>query len=1348
MKTWKRVLAVMMAIVMVTSSVSITGEAASTKKKVNSVEVTNVAYGTVVLKPNKSFKLKVKVATTGKASKKVTFTSSNKKVAKVAANGKITAVKKGSARITVKSKVNKNKKAVVKVIVGTPTTTVTLGQSEVTGFAGETITLTAKVSPEKASLKSVAFTSNDESVATVDDKGVITLVKEGETAITVQAKDNSKSKATCKVVVKKKDSTEAQTTQATEDKKTDDKKDEKPTTDPSDDKKPTQDSNNEDAPVYVGNVAAMYTKDDLLWKDDFDGTALDETIWGYEPHEQGWVNEEWQKYVSKEENETTGNITVSDGYLTIAAKADRDSEGNFVQGAKKKDQFTSGRINTKGKYNTKYGRFEVRAKVPKGNAYLPAFWMMPTNEDIYGAWPKCGEIDIMEVLGNKIDTTYSTLHFGNPHKQAQKTYELSSGNFADEFHVFACEWEPGEFRYYVDGNLFYTENTWFSSKGDGFDKVAYPAPYDQDFYIILNLAVGGTWPGKPNTADFDEDTAKFVVDYVKVYRKDEATYDGIAKDLAEPEYVQSMDDPKTGEDILVQEDDKWEFKTAAEGEGTGTVNNGVITVSKTKKGTENHSVQLLQTGVALKQGFRYKVSFNAKSNVDGATLITDISAPNNGYKRYFDDTTVTLGTEYTETPYSYEFDMVNATDKSCNFEFNFGNQDPEEATFTIENVKIEAVSTCDYDGEDFVKYVQPDGNYIYNGGFDSGMDRMKYWTIQKPSEGVEAYVTNANNVRQLKVNVEDAYVTLDSVNVKQEIMVTDPATYTLSFSAKSDAATEDSPKTIKVKLAGKEYEFNLTNEMKSFTQSVEYTSDYITTLGEDKVSDIQFLLGVSGEITLDDVSLKENTLFLNGDFSKGRAGFDLFVDGSASATWTAKNGYANVKVAKSSDEAWKIQLKQVDISLEQGKCYKLNLKMKTDLKRSGISYAIQRDGEKHKTATGEQDWYPYVKGELSDTSALIAGDYVEYTSYFEMIEESDPASIFTISLGGEEITTTHNICIDDISLVEVEKGDMPPVGANLISNGNFNSYGEGWISYANAPAELRNGSDKARFNSGAAVYDITSAGGLYDIGFKKENISLEAEAVYDFYADVTSTINRSVEFAGQGSDWYVSGDNHVSLVANTTQRVHFVLDLSGKAADNTASIAFNLGTPDGETLGEHVVTIDNVYLVKRGENANLLEGVYALLSDNVQGKTEGFDVIATNATVAGGNSFNIKAIPEGIEPWEVSVAKDNITLKEGHAYRLTFDIVSDVDRTIKYEFQNSKNYDVYYAAQSKAITAGSTPTKVTYDFTITSEDCSTIGFKIYLGTIGNWNDTLKKMVYDYPSDEANITVTNVKLVER
>ena len=244
----------------------------------------------------------------------------------------------------------------------------------------------------------------------------------------------------------------------------------------------------------------------LKWQDNFDGAFLNRADWNVELHEKGWVNSEWQEYVDSDKN-----IQVKDGKLLIKPVETVNADGTR--------SYTSGRINTQGKHDFKYGYFECRAKVPTGKGYLPAFWMMPTDENLYGQWPKCGEIDIMEVMGQETNKAYGTIHYGEPHDQSQGTCTVDAkNNFADQYHTYACDWEPGKITWYIDGVKFHEESDWFSAKS-GQGEVAYPAPFDQPFYMILNLAVGGSWVGYPDDSTTYADQ-QFAVDYVKVYQKD------------------------------------------------------------------------------------------------------------------------------------------------------------------------------------------------------------------------------------------------------------------------------------------------------------------------------------------------------------------------------------------------------------------------------------------------------------------------------------------------------------------------------------------------------------------------------------------------------------------------------------------------------------------------------------------------------------------------------------------------------------------------------------------------------------------------------------------------------------
>jgi len=225
----------------------------------------------------------------------------------------------------------------------------------------------------------------------------------------------------------------------------------------------------------------------LVWQDEFDGVTLDTTKWNYEVNGNGGGNNELQYYTNFPEN-----CYVKDGSLIIKAL-----KMNY-----KGKLYTSARINTNNKGDWKYGKFEIRAKLPYGQGLWPAIWMLPTDW-VYGGWPMSGEIDIMEELGQNPGKVYGTIHYGNPHAQQGGSYVLTDHDFSKSFHVFSIEWSCTEIDWYVDGVKYFQA---FISK-----------PFDQKFHFVLNVAVGGNWPESPDsTTTFPQ---QMVVDYVKVYQK-------------------------------------------------------------------------------------------------------------------------------------------------------------------------------------------------------------------------------------------------------------------------------------------------------------------------------------------------------------------------------------------------------------------------------------------------------------------------------------------------------------------------------------------------------------------------------------------------------------------------------------------------------------------------------------------------------------------------------------------------------------------------------------------------------------------------------------------------------------
>lgn len=436
-----------------------------------------------------------------------------------------------------------------------------------------------------------------------------------------------------------------------EDTSGEDKTDEKDKTDGKDQKTDdTSDGNASSGSSSSGNSSggttvetpSKLTEADLLkqgyqlkWQDNFDGNFLNRADWNVELHEKGWVNSEWQEYVDSDKN-----IQVKDGKLLIKPVETVNADGTR--------SYTSGRINTQGKHDFKYGYFECRAKVPTGKGYLPAFWMMPTDENLYGQWPKCGEIDIMEVMGQETNKAYGTIHYGEPHDQSQGTCTVDAkNNFADQYHTYACDWEPGKITWYIDGVKFHEESDWFSAKS-GQGEVAYPAPFDQPFYMILNLAVGGSWVGYPDDSTTYADQ-QFAVDYVKVYQKD--SYD---ENVEKPVKNVILREPDTTGNYInngdfsiaenLSDDKNWKFLTTLDGDGKAEIKNHEMVISTVNMGTADYSIQLVQPDVPLQKGGTYKVTFDAYAD-EARTMIADISGPDHNYTRYWKDTKVELGTQ-------------------------------------------------------------------------------------------------------------------------------------------------------------------------------------------------------------------------------------------------------------------------------------------------------------------------------------------------------------------------------------------------------------------------------------------------------------------------------------------------------------------------------------------------------------------------------------------------------------------------------------------------------------------------------------------------------------------------------
>lgn len=241
----------------------------------------------------------------------------------------------------------------------------------------------------------------------------------------------------------------------------------------------------------------------LCWSDEFngpDGSPPDPKKWSLEVGGDGFGNHELEYYTAR-----PCNAFVEGGNLVIQALREPYTGADGV-----KRDYTSARLNTFEKFSHTYGRMEARIKIPKGQGMWPAFWMLGADIGKTG-WPQCGEIDIMENIGNEPSTVHGTVH-GPGYSGGNgigKPYQLpDNGKFADDFHVYAVEWKPDNIRFYVDDHLYHD----VTPKNLPPDK---KWAYNHPFSLLLNVAVGGDWPGPPDaTTEFPQ---RMLVDYVRVY---------------------------------------------------------------------------------------------------------------------------------------------------------------------------------------------------------------------------------------------------------------------------------------------------------------------------------------------------------------------------------------------------------------------------------------------------------------------------------------------------------------------------------------------------------------------------------------------------------------------------------------------------------------------------------------------------------------------------------------------------------------------------------------------------------------------------------------------------------------
>jgi beta-glucanase (GH16 family) len=242
---------------------------------------------------------------------------------------------------------------------------------------------------------------------------------------------------------------------------------------------------------------APYGNMNIVWTDEFNGNAVNTNLWTYDLGNGGWGNQELEYYTSR-----TNNAYVTNGLLHIAACQENYGGASY----------TSARLKSQGLFSFKYGRLEWRAQLPAGTAFWPALWLLGTNITTSIGWPGCGEIDVMENNGSYPLTVQGSIHSGS---DATGYYNFINGLSATNFHTYTLDWNTNAILFYVDGHLYETQTNWSTATGN-----SYPFPFNQPFFIIMNVAIGGSYLGNPTTNAINAGSAfpsEMRVDYVRLY---------------------------------------------------------------------------------------------------------------------------------------------------------------------------------------------------------------------------------------------------------------------------------------------------------------------------------------------------------------------------------------------------------------------------------------------------------------------------------------------------------------------------------------------------------------------------------------------------------------------------------------------------------------------------------------------------------------------------------------------------------------------------------------------------------------------------------------------------------------
>ncbi|GLX67774.1 carbohydrate binding domain-containing protein [Paenibacillus glycanilyticus] len=1041
----------------------------------------------------------------------------------------------------------------------------------------------------------------------------------------------------------------------------------------------------------------------LVWNDEFNASSLDSSKWTVQ--DTGVVyNNELEYY-----NPDNAVIEKDGDRSVLSIKAKKEEH--------KGSQYTSAKLITKEKGDWTYGKVVVRAKLPVQQGMWPAIWLLPTDEAHYGGWPASGEIDLMELIGgaNK-NRAYGTLHYDSvqpdgSHGSDQSSYVLPEGkSFADDYHDFQLEWLPGVIRFYVDGELYHEVRDW-KTKGPGQPEYyTYPAPFDRPFYLILNLAVGGDWPGAPNS-DFAADQMN--VDFVRVYEyKNLASWEDVTGNPPEPSPKR---EPQADGNLLYNEKftqptdangvpQDWQFLLNAGGTGEVTVLDDAAQGKAAKiaidnSGTEVYSVQLTQMPVFLQKGKKYKVTYDAKA--DGTrTLMSKVNQFEKSWKNYSGEQYANLTTDWKS--YEYTFDMLEGTDNNARFEFNLGKDD---TAVYLANAKLVEIGDASLQPEvPAERTALADGNLIYNGTFDQGKDRLAFWTKAVASDA-EATVSVNNFLafpiyeRQLVVDVKNGGTAAEAVSVTQPDLVLEKnSEYAIYFDAKADMQ-----RSMKV---------DLTSD-----HSVAFPGGSNVTLGTTmQTYSLEAIVGDGA-----DQANAELKLLFGGDTGK------IYVDNVRLVKRgepLAVAGYTHIPAAR----AWEMQGLQLENASEGGK---------------NIAYMDEGDTLKYKIGVTHEGNYQISARVASgqDQSQIRlrikdeTGAVISQMSY-DLGNTGGWQTYKTIYLKPAALEAGHDYYLEFQGFgYNTLWVDLSP---NLVQNGGFDADLNGWSFIAGSGATI------SRAEEGEVVADLpgTSAN-WWDDTLQQTPLPIEKGKTYrlEFEASASSPKSMQVVVSQSSGEFAKYLEDTARL---TEDQEHYTYSFTMENNSDPASVlVFGLGDP-ADNAGPHTVRIDNVRLYEvngSAESGGQPTNVNLLQNGNFASGLEGwfaYTAAPGELSIAANNGkleSSIGAV--GDNPWDRQVIQEGFAIQQGYKYSFSFKAKASTARKLGLgigwvDVPAGYAWHGYYGQQVDLTEEEQT---FTFTFDVTDEGYNTSRISFDMGNIPGGN-----------AGNAMITISDVSLV--